>query len=134
MIFASDIISKVVFRTGMVERVLFGLLAKTKCQIIASIDDVSADDVGVMRRSKIWKATANTFTWTLQVSSSNAPKPPPDAPPSPTRNKRKTDDIVIAIKVNFKIGDDFLVNIPITGEKVNVRILGKIIQMSFLKS
>lgn len=106
----------------MVERVLFGLLAKTKCQIIASIDDVSADDVGVMRRSKIWKATANTFTWTLQVSSSNAPKPPPDAPPSPTRNKRKTDDIVIAIKVNFKIGDDFLVNIPITGEKVNVRI------------
>ena len=116
----------------MVERVLFGLLAKTKCQIIASIDDVSADDVGVMRRSKIWKATANTFTWTLQVSSSNAPKPPPDAPPSPTRNKRKTDDIVIAIKVNFKIGDDFLVNIPITGEKVNVRILGTLIQKSYL--
>ena len=25
-------------------------------------------------------------------------------------------------KVNYKIGDDFLVNIPITGEKVNVSI------------
>ena len=117
-----DIISRVVFRTGMVEKVLFGLLAKTKCQITAAVDDVSAEDVGVMRRSKIWKATANTFTWTLSVSSANAPKPPPDAPPSPTRSKRKTDDIVIAIKINFKVGDDFLVNIPITGEKVNVSI------------
>ena len=117
-----DIISRVVFRTGMVERVLFDLLAKTKCQIVASVDDVSADDVGVMRRSKIWKAQANAFTWTLSVSSANAPNSPPDAPPSPTRSKRKTDDIVIAIKVNFKVGDDFLVNIPITGEKVNVSI------------
>jgi len=117
-----NIISRVVFRTGMVERVLFDLLAKTKCQIVASVDDVSADDVGVMRRSKIWKAQANAFTWTLSVSSANAPNPPPDAPPSPTRSKRKTDDIVIAIKVNFKVGDDFLVNIPITGEKVNSKI------------
>merc|ERR1719414_616028 len=75
-----------------------------------------------MRRSKIWKAQANAFTWTLSVSSANAPNPPPDAPPSPTRSKRKTDDIVIAIKVNFKVGDDFLVNIPITGEKVNSKI------------
>ena len=101
---------------------LFSLLAKTKCQIIASVDDPSAEDIGAMRRSKIWKAQANSYAWTLRIDSSNAPKPPPDAPPSPTRNKRKTEDTIMDIKGAIKMGDDFLITLPITAEKANVRI------------
>jgi hypothetical protein len=102
--------------------VLFELLAKTKCQIIASVDDTTVEDVGSMRRSKIWKAQANAFTWTLSIDSSNAPKPPPDAPPSPTRGKRKTEDRSIFIKVNYKMGDDLIMTMPITGDKANVSL------------
>ena len=90
------VISKIVFRTGVVEEALFKMMAKTKCQIAASVDDTSAEDLGVMRRSKIWKASANSYTWTFSVDSSNAPKPPPDAPPSPTRKERKTENIMIS--------------------------------------
>ena len=101
---------------------LFELLAKTNCQIIAEVDDTTTEDVGAMRRSKIWKAQANAFTWTLSIDSSNAPKPPPDAPPSPTRGKRKSEERSIFIKVNFKIGDDLIITIPISGDKANVSI------------
>ena len=110
------------FRTGVVEEALFKMMAKTKCQIAASVDDTSAEDLGAMRRSKIWKATANAYTWTFSVDSSNAPKPPPDAPPSPTRKERKTENITISTKGSFKMGEDFLITVPITGERVNVRI------------
>ena len=95
-------------------------MAKTKCQIIAEVEDTTAEDIGAMRRSKIWKAQANAFTWTLSIDSTNAPKPPPDAPPSPTRGKRKTEHRSIFIKVNFKMGDDLILTIPITGDRVNV--------------
>ena len=116
------VISKIVFRTGVVEEALFKMMAKTKCQIAASVDDTSAEDLGVMRRSKIWKASANSYTWTFSVDSSNAPKPPPDAPPSPTRKERKTENIMISTKGSFKMGEDFLITVPITGERVNVRM------------
>ena len=121
-LFFVGVISKIVFRTGVVEEALFKMMAKTKCQIAASVDDTSAEDLGAMRRSKIWKATANAYTWTFSVDSSNAPKPPPDAPPSPTRKERKTENITISTKGSFKMGEDFLITVPITGERVNVRI------------
>ena len=117
-----DVISKVAFRTGIVEPKLVELISKTRCQIIATVDG-SLEDASTLRRSKVWKAQANSLTWTLSIDSSNAPKPPPDAPPSPTRKKRGTEDITIAIKLNFKIGEDFILTLPITGEKINVCLL-----------
>ena len=98
-------------------------MAKAKCQLVASVDDVGADDLSSMRRSKIWKATPNSYTWTLSVDSSNAPKPPPDAPPSPSRRNRNTEHISIPIKGNWKTGEDFLLTLPITGDKANVSVL-----------
>ena len=116
-----DVISKVAFRTGVVEPMLLELFSKTKCQIVATVDDNSGvGDKGAMRRSRIWKAQANSYTWTFSADSSNAPMPPPDAPLSPTRSHRKTEEIIIPAKINFKMGEDFLVTIPISGEKVNV--------------
>ena len=121
-IIISDVISKVAFRTSVVESMLFDLFAKVKCQIIAEIDDPSAEDIGTMRRSQIWKATENSFTWSIIVDSSNAPRPPTDAPPSPTRSKRSTEEIIMSVKVTFKMGEDCSITVPITGEKVNVSI------------
>ena len=125
-----DVISRVAFRTGIVEPKLLELISKTRCQIIATVDGSSEDTA--LRRSKIWKAQANLHTWTLSVDSSNAPKPPPDAPPSPTRKKRSTEDITIAVKLNFKIGEDFILTLPITGEKINVGLLEDYYYISIL--
>ena len=97
------------------------MFAKTKCKFTAQVDGGASAGNVKLGKLKIWKAQANAFTWIISADSSTAPPPPPDAPPTPTRVKRKTNEVYMTVEFNFKIGEDFIINVPITGEKINVR-------------
>ena len=89
-----DALAKIVFHTGIVACQVYDLLSKTLCQLV------------------IVKDEASSFAWFLVFDQ------------EPLKGNVRTGDVVDTSGVNFRmksrIGEEFLVTVPITGEKARV--------------